>query len=787
MTATQPATGPVAARPKYVGGAVKRREDPRLLLGRGRYVADVHPAGTVHMVIVRSPHAHARITGVGVARALAAPGVLSVLTWDDIKDDAGQIPCIDLYPDSLPTLQTALADGVVRYVGQPVAALVATSEYAAEDALALVDVGYEPLPPVVDLDAAVAGETLLYPEHGTNVVTTIAQDVGDVDAAFAEADHVYSETFTIHRYGPLPMETRGVVAEVDPITERLTLTTSTQFPHLVRGFLAGVLGLSESRIRVIAPDVGGGFGAKCEFYCEEILAPLFAMRLRRPVKWVEDRREHLVATSHAREQKHTVRVAVRADGTVTAVDAQSWTSNGAACCTLSTTPASISSAMLRGPYRIPAYRARAHCVVTNKTPLAVYRGAGHPQAVFVMERMMDVIAADLGRNRVELRLQNMLMPEELPSDRGTAIVLAGHVVYDTGDYGAVLRRAAEMIGLTPDWPAEQAAARAAGQYLGIGVASLVEETAIGPYESAVVRVDGAGKVTVLTGSSPHGQGHVTTFSQLVADELEIDLEDITVLYGDTDVVTDGVGTFASRSAAIGGAAARRAAGAVKEKALRLAAHLLEIDPADLEWRGGAAVVRGMPSRSLSLGRLAVAATAWNAPLPGGLDWNLEATYRHQAPGIAFSHATHAAKVAVDVTTGEVEVLDYVVVHDCGTVINPTIVEGQVHGGVVQGLGGTFFEELAYDAEGRPLALTLQDYLLPMAGDVPWIRTDHTESPTPLNPYGMKGAGEGGATGAPGALVNALQDALAPFGVRLTSDGPWTPERVLALVPEEAAL
>ena len=779
---------PTGARPAYVGGSVKRREDPRLLRGRGRYVADIRPAGTVHMAIVRSPHAHARIVGVDASRALATPGVLAVLTWDDIADQAGPIPCIDLYPDSLPTLQTALADGVVRYVGQPVAALVATDEYLAEDALDGVEVTYEPLPAVVDLDEAVAGHTLLYPEHRTNVVTTIAQDVGGdaaVDAAFAAADHVYTETFTVHRYVPAPMETRGVVAEIDPVTERLTLITSTQFPHLVRGFLSGVLGLPESRIRVIAPDVGGGFGAKCEFYCEEILAPLFAMRLRRPVKWIEDRREHMVASSHAREQKHTVRVAVSADGTVTAVDARSWTSNGAACCTLATTPASISSAMLRGPYRIPVYRARAHCVTTNKTPLAVYRGAGHPQAVLVMERMMDIIAADLGRDRVELRLQNMITPAELPNDRGTAIVLAGQVVYDTGDYGAVLRRAAGMIGLTPDWAAEQQRERARGRYLGIGVASLVEETAIGPYESAVVRVDGAGKVTVLTGSSPHGQGHVTTFSQLVADELDIDLEDVTVLHGDTDVVAEGVGTFASRSAAIGGAAARSAAATVKEKALTLASHLLEIDPADLEWRDGAAVVRGA-SRSMSLAELAGAATAWNAPLPGGLDWNLEATHRHQAPGIAFSHATHAAKVAVDVTTGEIDVLDYVVVHDCGTVINPSIVEGQVHGGVVQGLGGTLFEEVPYAADGTPLARNLADYLLPTVSDVPVIRTDSAESPTPLNPYGMKGAGEGGATGAPGALVNALADALAPFGVHLTSDGPWTPDRVLALIPEEQA-
>ncbi|MDT7670608.1 MAG: aerobic carbon-monoxide dehydrogenase large subunit [Pseudonocardiales bacterium] len=768
------------ARPKYVGGAVLRREDPRLLLGRGRYVADIALPGTVSLAVLRSPVPHARITRIDTSAALAVEGVLAVLTFDDIRAEVTPLPCIDVYPDSRPALQTVLADGVVRYVGEPVAALVATDDYLAEDALALIEVDYQELPAVADLERAVAPDApLLYPEFGGNVVNTVHQDVGDPDAAFATAEHVYQETFTVHRYAPVPMETRGVVADVDPLTDRLVLYTSTQFPHLVRQFLSGVLSVPESGIRVVAPDVGGGFGGKCEFYPEEVLAPLLTRRLRRPVKWIEDRREHLVAASHAREQRHRVRAAVSGDGTVTALDVESWTNNGAAFCTLATTPASISSAMTRGPYRIPHYRARAHTVVSNKTPLAVYRGAGHPQAALVMERMMDIIAADLGVDRVELRLRNMLGPAELPSDRGTDIVLAGHVVYDTGDYPESLRRAADLIGYG-DLEAERRAALDRGRRLGVGFCCFVEETAIGPYESAVVRVDGAGKVTVLTGSSPHGQGHVTTFSQLVADELDIDIADVTVLHGDTDVVTEGVGTFASRSGAIGGAAARRAAEAVKHKALAIAGHLLEIDPADLEWHDGAARALGSPDTSMSLGQIATAATPWNPPLPNGMDWNLTATHQHQVPGIAFSNATHAAKVEVDPETGQVRVLDYVVVHDCGTVINPMIVEGQVHGGVAQGLGGTFFEELVYDEQARPKTRTLHDYLMPTVSDMPWIRTSHMESPTPLNPYGIKGAGEGGASGSPGALVNALADAL---GVTLCSDGPWTPERVLELLPE----
>jgi carbon-monoxide dehydrogenase large subunit len=576
------------------------------------------------------------------------------------------------------------------------------------------------------------------------------------------------------------METRGALGEVDPISQRLTLITSTQFPHLVRSFLGGVLGVPESRIRVIAPDVGGGFGAKCEFYPEEVLVLLLARQTGRPVRWIEDRREHMMSATQAREQVHRVRVAIDAANVVTAVDVESWTDNGAALFTLATTPASIFSAMLRGPYRIPNYRARSHSVVTNKTPLAVYRGAGHPQAVFVMERMMDIIATDSGLDRAAFRLANMLTSEELPSDRGTAIVLAGKVEYDSGDYPRCMHMALDKIGYD-ELPARKSAAVEHGRYLGLGFACYVEETAIGPYETAHVRVDGQGKVTVLTGCSPHGQGHVTALSQLVADEFEIDIDDITVLYGDTDVVTDGIGTFASRSGAIGGAAARVAAKKVREKAMRLAAHNLEIDVRDLRWSDGGAYVAGDPASRLSLGELAMAATAWNAPVPEESDFNLSATHHHQVPGIAFSNATHAATVEIDGATGELQILRYVVVHDCGIVINPMIVEGQVQGGVAQGIGGTLLEEFAYDETGQPLCTTFMDYLVPTVNDVPFIETDHLETPTPLNPYGMKGTGEGGAVGSPAAIVNAISDALSPFAAHLTDDGPYSPSRIRDLI------
>lgn len=761
----------------YVGQPIKRREDRRLLLGRGYYLADIKRENMLSMAVLRSTSAHARIMSIDTSDVLAMPGVAAVLTYADIKDSVTNLPCIDLGPDSKLATHGVLAGEVVRYVGEPIAVVAASDAYAAEDALEAFVVEYEDLPVVLDPELASHDDApLLYPEFGTNVINTWPQDVGDVDGAFAAADKIYEETFRIHRYGAIPMETRGVIAEVDPISGRLTLWTSTQAPHLVRTFLAGVLSLPESHIKVVAPDVGGGFGGKLGFYPEEVLAPMLAMRLGRPVKWVEDRREHMLSSTQEREQIHHVRAAVDKNSIVTAVDAESWTNNGAALQTTGMSPASIFSAMLRGPYRIPSYRARSHSVVTNKTPMGVYRGAGHPQAAVVMERMMDIIARDRGLDRAEFRRANMLTPEELPSDRGTDIVLAGHVEYDTGDYPKCMDMALDLVDYA-GFADEQTRAREEGRYLGLGFACYVEETSIGPYEFADVKVDPQGKITVRTGATSAGQGHVTAFSQLVAEEFDVPMGDVTVLAADTDLVPDGIGSFASRSGAIGGAAARMGARRVREKAMRVAAHVMEISVADLEWVSGGAQVRGAPDQRRSLGELATLASAWSEPIPDEATFNLEDTHRHQVPGISFANATHAAVVEVDPGTGELKILRYSVVHDCGTVINPLIVEGQVHGGVAQGLGGSLLEEFAYDDRGQPLCTTFMDYLLPTVYDIPFMATDHLESPTPLNPFGMKGAGEGGAVGSPAALVNAIANALEPWDVHITHDGPFSQSRI----------
>jgi carbon-monoxide dehydrogenase large subunit len=765
---------------RLVGTPVKRREDVRLLLGQARFVADIQAPRMLHMAIVRSPVAHAKINGIDLRAASALRGVRLILTGNDIAS-YGAMPSIDLTGPGSVTAQRMLAVDRVRYEGQPVAAVIADDPWIANHAADLVALDLTALPVVLDAEQAAGSEAaaILYDELGTNVFHTCRHDVGDVDAAFANAHRVFEETFRIHRYIAAPMETRGVLA--DPVSPdgRITLTSSTQFPHLLRGFIAGSLGLPESDIRVIAPDVGGGFGVKCEFYPEEALAVVAARSLHRPVKWIETRREHFAATTHAREQVHHVRAAVDADGIVTAVTLRSYTNNGAAAATLSVTPASISSAMLRGPYRIPNYRAESHSVVTNKAPLAVYRGAGHPQAVLCMELTMDRIAREMHIDRIALRKRNMLTPAELPSDRGTSIVIAGNVVYDSGDYPGCLDRALELAGW-PDRATRDAEVRARGKLPGTGITCFVEESAIGPYETGHVRVDGGGKITVLTGASPHGQGTVTAIAQLVADEFEVDIERVIVRHGDTDEITDGLGTFASRGGAIGGAAARLAARDVKDKALTIAAEMLEVPVAELTWSEGEA--RARSGASVTLAAIAGRATAWNA-MPGNVtSFNLEQRHHYQVPGIAFANATHICTLEIDPDTGEIDLTGYAIVHDCGTVINPMIVEGQVIGGLAQGLGGTLFEAIRYDDNGTLLTRDFGDYLTPTAADMPKnIRLGHMESPSPLNPFGMKGAGEGGTTGSVGAIAGAVADALAPLGVRVTSDGPFTPPTVLRLI------
>jgi carbon-monoxide dehydrogenase large subunit len=538
------------------------------------------------------------------------------------------------------------------------------------------------------------------------------------------------------------METRGVMADAGAAPEAATLWSSTQFPHLLRARLAGILGWPAERLRVIAPDVGGGFGVKEAVYVEEVLALLLSKRLGRPVRWIEDRAEHFAATTHGREQVHHLEAAVAEDGTVTGLKSVCLTSIGGAYASLSNAPGFYVSAILRGPYRIPNYRSEVFSVVTNKTPLNVYRGAGHPQAVFCMERLMDRI----------------------------------RVIYDSGDYPACLRQALELMKYA-DFPAEQEKARAAGKYLGLGLSFYIETTALGPYETATLRVGEDERITLLTGTSPHGQGTATTHAQMVAEELGVAIDTITVLHGDTAIVRDGIGTWGSRGGAIGGTAARLAAIKLKDKARKLAAFLLHAAESELEWTAGQVHVRGQPGKGFSLGDLVRESKAANQ-FPPELDLTLEGDVKFEVPDAAYAYACHLAVVEVDAATGRVYVRRYGVAHDCGRVINPVIVAGQVVGGVAQGIGGTLLENLLYDEKGRLLTTSMMDYLLPSVFDIPPIELAHMETPTPHNPYGIKGAGEGGATGSPAALVSAIEDALAPFGVRLNDDGPFTPTRVL---------
>jgi aerobic carbon-monoxide dehydrogenase large subunit len=772
---------------KYVGARVRRVEDPRLLAGRGRFVDDVTLPGLVHLVVVRSVEAHARLRRVDLAPALAAPGVLDGLAGAAVEHLADPLAVYTRVAGQRLVESHLMATDKVLHVGEAVAALVAESRYLAEDAAECVAIEYEPLPPVLNVEQALAADApLLYEAWGHNVVAELTIGTGDVDAAFAEAAHVFRETFRIHRHTGIPLETRGTVASYDPFTEDLTVWTSTQGPHTVRDALAESLRLPQHRIRVIAADTGGGFGQKDQAYAEDVLASLFSMRLGRPVKWIEDRREHFLATSHGREQVHHVEVAVAADGTLLAVRDAFQHDVGAHLHKVGLGPAMICAFMLPGPYRLRAYRAHIQGVVTNKTPAAAYRGYGQPQAVFVMERMLDIIARALGRDSAELRLQNMLEPHELPcrSPSGTP--------YDSGDYPEALRRALAALdydGLRQ----EQARARTAGRYLGIGLAPYVQATGIGPskargsngsrgagFESARVVMDRQGRVTAYLGICPSGQGHATSLAQLCADALGVALEDVAIVTGDTQSCPfSPLGTAGSRSAVTGGASLLLAAGKVQDKLVRMAGHQLEAAPEDIVLRDRQATVRGAPTRSVPIARLADGLHLGH-DLPADVEPGIEAHAVYDPPAFTMANAVHAVAVEVEAATGEVRILRYAVVNDCGVILNPTIVEGQIHGGIAQGLGGALLEELVYDDGGQLVTTSLMDYLLPTAGEVPPIHIEHMFTPSPFTPGGMKGMGEGGCIGAIAAIANAVADALAPLDARVNAL-PLRPDRLLELI------
>lgn len=777
---------------KYIGQRIQRREDARFLTGRTRYVDDVRLPGTVYAAFVRSPHAHAEIIAIRTGRALSAPGVVGVLTSEEAVRHARPIRCDSTFPEWKGTEFPVLAWPRVRFAGEALAAVVASDRYLAEDAAELVEVEYRLLPPVIDMEKAVEpGSPLIHEAWGDNVFIDRGGKFGDVDGAFAQADLIWERTYRTHRHTGFPMEGRACVADYNPASGLLTLYSATQIPHLLRTGIADSLGLAEHNVRVIAPDVGGGFGIKAHLFPEEVATCLLAMRVGRPVKWIEDSREHLTACIHAREHVHRVRIAVKRDGTILGIRADVLVDAGAysAWPWTATMDAGMAGNMIPGPYRVRNYEVRVRAVATNKCPLGPYRGVGRPSAAFTIERAMDDIARELSLDPVEIRVKNYVPDDGYPYTTVTGLI------YDSASLVASLRKAAEAVGYAA-FRTEQARARDDGRYLGIGFGTYIEQTAhathefikrgvpiIFGYDSVSVSLDPSGKVTVDSSLHSHGQGHETTFAQVVADRLGVPIADIRVRFGDTQSAPYGMGTFASRSAVLGGGAAWKAADAVRENLLRIAGHMLEVSPADLEIADALIRVKGSPRHKMTVAE--VARLAYHRPErlpPGLLPADLSSTQSYDAPpGYGtWANAAHVAVVEVDPRTGVVKILRYVVVEDCGAMINPLIVDGQVHGGTAQGIGGALLEHLVYDENGQLLSQTLMDYLLPTSLDVPNIEVHHLETPSPSTLGGFKGMGEGGAIAPLPALANAVTDALAPFGVSVDSL-PLSPDRILELI------
>ena len=772
---------------KYFGAAVKRREDPRFLRGEGRFIDDVTVPGMLHAAFLRSPHAHARIVRISTAAAAAAPGVARVLTFQDLERWMKPLPLFGAVPPGLAAVvkfdirqapQWPLCRERARHVGEIVAMVVADSPERAEDAVDLLEVEWDLLPPVVDMmRAAEPGAPLIHPEWGSNVGIGFTHSIGDADRAFAQADATVAETFHIQRYVGMPLETRGVVAVWDRRDGTMTTWNSTQVSHFVQQGLTGALGVPPHKIRVIAPDLGGGFGTKASGYAEDALIPIAALALGRPVKWIESRREHMSGAAHARHQVHAIALAATRDGTILAVRDRIWLDLGAYNAWGVVLPYNT-VAHLIGPHRIKNMRVDVQAVVTNKTPNAPYRGAGRPETVFAMDRIVDCLARELRMDPAEIRRRNYIRPDELPYDFGMPYRDGNPLVYDTGDFPDALEKALEAAGYR-EFRAAQPLLRARGVHRGIGISGYVEGTAIGPYEGATVKLDLAGRVIVATGAINSGQGHETSFAQIAADALGVPLEWVTVIGGDTATVPFGVGTFASRSAVTAGNSIADACREVRTKLARAAAVLLEAGPDDIEIEDGRVFVKGSTGSAVDLARVIQASIPTFAK-PGVASPDFEASAYHHVPTVTYASAVHVAQVEVDAATGRVTLLRYVVAHDCGRVINPIIVEGQVHGGVAQGVGGALFEELVYDETGQLLTGSLMDYAVPKADDLPLIETVHLEFPSPRNPLGVKGLGEGGAISPPAAIANAIEDALAPFGVRITAT-PVTPARIVALL------
>ena len=769
------------------GASVKRKEDPALLRGAGQFIDDIHLPDMLHAAFVRSPYAHARIGKIDKTAALALPGVHAVLTHADLPQAArdNTLPLLVPHPAiKLVKLPYALAKDETCYAGEPVACVVADSRYIAEDAAQLVEVDYEPLPAVNDCRAALnEGAPLAHSGAESNIAARFPLKVGDADKAFLGAAHVFREKIYQHRGGPFFMECRGIVAEYDTHHDAYTLHVASQGPHRIKRSMMEVFGFADHQIRVVTPDVGGGFGPKGSFYPEYVDVAAAAALLHRPVKWIEDRRENFLCTHQERDQYWDMEIAVDANAKIIGVRGQLIHETGAYVPWGIVLPW-ITATTVPGPYVVPHFKLDVLSVFTNKIQTTPVRGAGRPEAVTTMERLMDRVAHELKLDRAEVRRRNFIQPEQMPYKVGIIFRDGRPVTYDSGDYPACLAAALK----TSDYDSfaqRQTAARAQGRYLGIGMANAVEATGLGPYESATVRVATSGKITIYTGATPQGQAHKTTLAQIASDQLGVDFNDIEVVTGDTSMNALGMGTFAARSAVTAGNSVHVAALEVAAKAKKIAAGMMECVEDDLELADGFVRLKSAPDVKKSLREISV--RAFGMPgfsMAAGLSPGLEHTAHFLPDQSVYSNGAHVAEVEVDIETGEVKILRYTVAHDCGRVINPMVVNGQVIGGVAHGVGNALYEQLMFDDNAQPLTTNFGEYLLPMATDVPRVDLVHLETPSPLNPLGVKGAGEGGTISAIGAIISAVEDALSPFGVKI-SEAPITPQRIVELLGDNA--
>jgi aerobic carbon-monoxide dehydrogenase large subunit len=770
---------------KFVGKSVKRTEDPRLIQGLAHYVDDIRLPDTLHVAFVRSVHAHALIKGIDISAAQKLPGVVAVYTAKDVAK-IGPVPCGAAIPEMKVPDHRVLASDKVYWVGHPIAMVVAENKYVARDAAELIEVDYQELPPVLDEEKAADPKSpVIHEKFGTNIAYKLTAGEGDIEAALKSADKIVKQKILHRRLAPIAMEGRGVLARYYPGEQELTLWTSTQIPHLARTQISLMLGFPENKLRLIAPEVGGGFGSKLNVYAEEALLGFASMQLGRAVKWIEGRRENIQATIHGRGQTGYIEIGCKKDGTITGFRYNVFADMGSYFQLLTPAIPTLTGLMLSGCYKIPAIQMNVTACFTNKMSTDAYRGAGRPEATYVIERAMDLVAAELGMDVVEIRRKNFPAPfgGDQPFKTATGLF------YDSGNYQAALDKAIKMVDYDK-LRDDQKKARAEGRLLGVGVSTYVEICAMGPspalpaggWESATVRIEPTCKVTILTGASPHGQGQETSFSQIAADELGLTVNDCTVIHGDTAVVQYGIGTFGSRATAVGGTAVYMSLQKLKEKATKMAAHLLGADPSTVTFADGKFTAQD--GKSVTIQEVALAAhLAKN--IPPDMEPGLSATSFFEPKNFTFPFGTHICVVEIDRETGEIHFQRYIAVDDCGKVINPMLVHGQVHGGIVQSLGQALYEEVVYNEDGQLISGELMEYAVPKAAMIPWFELDRTETPSPVNPLGVKGVGEAGSIGATPAIVAAVVDALEPFGVRHL-DMPVKPENVWRIINQSKA-